>query len=94
MTIAVDLGRKATKPTNQPNFIYAFILTIVTHHFSEIGTRVMALYLRQNFVSAQYLENQLVDFHQILHTGRSGRVLDSRRGAAGSSLIVVTALCP
>ena len=28
----------------------------------------MALYLRQNFVSAQYLENQLVEFHQILYT--------------------------
>ena len=27
----------------------------------------MALYLRQNFVSAQYLENQLVEFHQILY---------------------------
>ena len=30
MTIAVDLGRKATKQTNKqtkPNFIYAFILT-------------------------------------------------------------------
>ena len=27
----------------------------------------MALYLRQNFVSTQYLENQLVEFHQILY---------------------------
>ena len=35
---------------------------IVTHHFSEICTRVIALYLHQNFVSAQYLENQLVEF--------------------------------
>ena len=27
----------------------------------------MALDLRQNFVSAQYLENQFVDFHQVLY---------------------------
>ena len=27
----------------------------------------MALDLRQNFVSAQYLENQLIEFHQILY---------------------------
>ena len=27
----------------------------------------MAFYLRQNFVSAQYLENHLVEFHQILY---------------------------
>ena len=27
----------------------------------------MALSLRQNFVSAQYLENQSVEFHQILY---------------------------
>ena len=34
-----------------------------THHFSDICTRVMALDLRQNFVSAQYLHNKLTDFH-------------------------------
>ena len=27
----------------------------------------MALYLRQNFVSAQYLENQMVEVHQVLY---------------------------
>ena len=27
----------------------------------------MALYLRQKFVSAQYFEKQLVEFHQILY---------------------------
>ena len=32
-----------------------------------LGTIVMALDLRQKFVSAQYLENQLVEFHQILY---------------------------
>ena len=32
-------------------------LGIVTHHFSHICNRVMALDLRQNFVSVQYLEN-------------------------------------
>ena len=42
-------------------------LGIVTHHFSNICTRVMALDLRQNFVSAQYLENYLIYFHQILY---------------------------
>ena len=42
-------------------------LRIVTRHFLEIGTRVMALYLHQNFVSAEYLENHLVEFHQILY---------------------------
>ena len=40
---------------------------IVTHPFSHICTRVMALDLRQNFVCAQYLENKLTDFHQILY---------------------------
>ena len=54
-------------------FIYALILTrsslgyFVTGHFFEIGTRVMALYLLRNFVSDQYLENHLVEFHQILY---------------------------
>ena len=32
---------------------------IVTHHFSKICTRIIALYLRQQFVPAQYLENCL-----------------------------------
>ena len=40
---------------------------MVTCHFSEICTRVLALYLRQNFVSAQYPDNRLVEFHQILY---------------------------
>ena len=40
---------------------------IVTSHFTEICIRVMALYLRQNFVSAQYLENHSVEFHQSLY---------------------------
>ena len=35
--------------------------------FSHICTRVMALDLRQNFVSVQYLENKLTEFHKILH---------------------------
>ena len=35
----------------------------------------MALYLRQNFVSAQYLENQLVEFHQILYMHSSWQKL-------------------
>ena len=35
--------------------------------FSEICTRVMALDLRQNFVSAQYLENKWTEFFQILY---------------------------
>ena len=55
-----------------PNFIYALILTrsslgLLHVIFLEIVIRVIALYLRQNFVSAQYLENHLVEFHQILY---------------------------
>ena len=40
---------------------------IVTRHFSHICTRVMALDLGQNFVSSHYLENKLIEFHQILY---------------------------
>ena len=40
---------------------------IVTCHFPQICIRVMALDLRQNFVSAQYLENKLTEFYQILY---------------------------
>ena len=56
-----------------PNFILAFIFNLTRSSlgllvlFSKICTRVMALYLRQNFVSARYIENQLVEFHQILY---------------------------
>ena len=35
--------------------------------FFEICTRVMALDLLQNFVSAQYLESELTDFDQTLY---------------------------
>ena len=35
--------------------------------FSHICTRVMALDLCQKFVSAQYLENKLTEFHQIIY---------------------------
>ena len=34
--------------------------------FPHICARVMALELRQNFISAQYLENKSTEFHQIL----------------------------
>ena len=40
---------------------------IITHHFSLIFTRVMALDLSQNFVSVQYIENKWTEFHQILY---------------------------
>ena len=55
-----------------PNYIYAFILIRYRLGFFhiilfQICTRVMALDLRQNFVSAQYLENKLADFHQIVY---------------------------
>ena len=36
---------------------------IVTHHFLHSCTKVMALGLRQNFVSIQYLENNRIEFH-------------------------------
>ena len=41
------------------NFVFEFLWEpwIVICHFSEICTRAMALDLRRNFVSAQYLEN-------------------------------------
>ena len=40
---------------------------IVSCHFSHICTSVMALDLRQNSVSVQYLENKRTEFHQILY---------------------------
>ena len=43
------------------------LLGIVTCHSPQICTRVMALDLLQNFVSAQYFENKLTEFHQILY---------------------------
>ena len=54
--------------TNGQNFnkfyicinIEKFYVGIVTHYFSHICTRVMALDLHQNFVSAHYLENKLI----------------------------------
>ena len=48
-------------------YINKIRLGIVTFHILHICTRVMALDLCQNFVSAQYLENQLIEFHQILY---------------------------
>ena len=54
-----------------PNFIYAIILTraksallpiIFAHLYQSY-----AIYLLQNFVSAQYLENKWTDFGQTLY---------------------------
>ena len=61
--------------TNGQNFTEFYIcihidkiyVEIITHYFSHICTRVMALDLRQIFVSFQYRENKLTDFHQILY---------------------------
>ena len=55
-----------------PNFVYALILTIsmlglLPVIFLHICTRVMALDSHQNLVSAEYLENKLAEFHQILY---------------------------
>ena len=55
----------------QINLIDAFILTksssgLLHVIFLHICTRVMALDLRQKYISAQYLENKLTEFHQIL----------------------------
>ena len=55
-----------------PNFKYALILTTsilgsVHVIFLQFFTRVMTLDLRQNCVSAQYLENKLTEFHQALN---------------------------
>ena len=40
------------------NHIDKIYVGIVTHYFLHICTKVMALDLRQNFISAQYLENK------------------------------------
>ena len=55
-----------------PNFIYAIILTrsklwSSNNIFPTFCTRVMAIYLWQNFISTQYLENKETEFHQILY---------------------------
>ena len=52
-----------------PNFIHIdkIYVGIITHNFSRICTRVMALDLLQNFFFAQYLENKLTDFDQTLY---------------------------
>ena len=42
-------------------------LGIVTHHFLQNFNRVMALDTRQNFVSAQYFENELTESDQNLY---------------------------
>ena len=42
-------------------------ISIVTHQFSKINNSVMVLDWCQNFVSAQYLDNKLMEFDQILH---------------------------
>ena len=48
------------------SILFCMISRIVAHHFSHICISIMALDLRQNF--AQYLENKLTEFHQILYT--------------------------
>ena len=60
--------------TNGQNFTKFYIcihidkiyVGIVTHHFIDICTRVMALDLLQKFVFAQCLENKWTDFDQTL----------------------------
>ena len=57
------------------NFVYALILTkatlgLLSAIFLHICTRVIAPDLRKNYVSAQYLENKLTEFHQILYIHR------------------------
>ena len=37
------------------------------NQFSQINNRIMALDYSQNFVPAQYLENDLMELDQILH---------------------------
>ena len=73
--MALDLSQNLVSVrTDGQNFtkfyIYIHInkiyIGIVTHHLSHICTRVMALDLRQNFLSVQYLEKKWTEFHQIL----------------------------
>ena len=40
---------------------------IVKHHVLKIRNRVTALDLCQNFIFAQYLENEWTEFNQILY---------------------------
>ena len=62
--------------TNAQNFTKFYIcitidkiyIGIVTHHFTHICTRVMALDLLQNFVSAQYLGNKWTYFTKLYIT--------------------------
>ena len=61
--------------TNGQNFTKFYIciqfdkiyIGIVTHYFSNICTRVMALDLLENFISTQNLENNLTDSDQTLY---------------------------
>ena len=46
--------------------IYEIKVGIVARQFSRIYNRVIALDLRQNFVSAQYFEFKLMNFDQFL----------------------------
>ena len=52
------------------NFVFALVLTIcrfmIKQYCSLILNRVMALDRCQNFICAQYLVNQLIDFDKIL----------------------------
>ena len=48
-------------------YIDMIYLGIVTHNFLNFCTRVMALDLRWNIVSAQFFENYWTYFHQILY---------------------------
>ena len=50
-----------------PNFIYASILTRSTLGLLRVVLRTFVSELHRNFVSAQYFENKLTEFHQILY---------------------------
>ena len=50
-----------------PNFIYASILTRSTLGLLRVVLRTFVSELHRNVVSAQYFENKLTEFHQILY---------------------------
>ena len=54
----------------------------------------MALYLCQNFVSAQYLENKLTEFHQILYMCNQGFVGAARLCAKWGIKLAQATLIP
>ena len=63
--------REQSNKTNiQSNHWYRVVYALIARQFSQIYNiviMVLAIDYHQNFVSAQYLENELMELDQILH---------------------------